>query len=155
MWKKPSMNILSFRLLATFCRSTTYPNIYQTRCSRGCFTNTFIINYLSGCLFTPNLQQIINPKPIELGSWNFEIMFTSNCVSEVRCQVSDVTCCVMSYIFNLNNFIWFCKRNPWIVYQESLNWALDTHVTPTLTKHSKTLARIGNQVWKGQSKITQ
>ena len=48
--------------------------------------------------FPPNLQNIRTPKPEELGSWNFERMFTPHhlwivCqVSGVTCQVSHVRC---------------------------------------------------------------
>ena len=42
--------------------------------------------------FPPNLQDIINPKTLELGSWNFERMFTPHHVSHVRCHVSCVRC---------------------------------------------------------------
>ena len=74
-------------------------------------TPSKLIN-LAGCLFPPNLQPIINPKPIELGSWNFERMFTSNYVSQVRCQVSGVTCCVICFQF---------EQLHMILKEESLN----------------------------------
>ena len=42
--------------------------------------------------FPLNLQHIINPKPLELGSWNFERISTSDHVSHVTCHKSHVTC---------------------------------------------------------------
>ena len=53
--------------------------------------------------FPPNLQHIINPKPLELGSWNFERMFTPHHVSCVICHASHVRChvsCVMFFFFS-------------------------------------------------------
>ena len=40
--------------------------------------------------FPTNLQDIINPKLLELGTWNFRSMFTLHHVSHVKCQVSGV-----------------------------------------------------------------
>ena len=40
------------------------------------------------------LQNIINPKPLELGTWYFETMFITPCVSGVIYHVSHVTCYV-------------------------------------------------------------
>ena len=42
--------------------------------------------------FPPNLQNILTPKPLELRTWNCEIMFTTFCVSRVTCHMSCVTC---------------------------------------------------------------
>ena len=42
--------------------------------------------------FPPNIQDIINPKPLDQGSWIFERMITFHHVSHVTCQVSGVTC---------------------------------------------------------------
>ena len=42
--------------------------------------------------FPPNLLIIITTKPLELGSWNFERMFTPHHVSYVRCHMSGVRC---------------------------------------------------------------
>ena len=38
------------------------------------------------------LQDTFTPKPLELGTWNFERMFTSHHMSRVICHVSRVTC---------------------------------------------------------------
>ena len=49
------------------------------------------IDWLSDWLsdpFPPNLQDIINPKPLELGSWNFH----PHHLSHVTCHVSHVRC---------------------------------------------------------------
>jgi hypothetical protein len=40
------------------------------------------------------LQSIITSKPLELGTWNFDTMFTIPNVSHVTCQTSNVTCYV-------------------------------------------------------------
>ena len=51
-----------------------------------------------------DLQNIITPKPIELGTWYSETMFTPTCVSHVTCHVSHVPChmsqvtCHMSHV---------------------------------------------------------
>ena len=37
------------------------------------------------------LKNSVYPNLLELGSWNFETMFTTACVSHVTCQVSHVT----------------------------------------------------------------
>ena len=50
-----------------------------------------LINSLSDPL-VQNLQDTVNTKLLELGSWNFEKMFTPHHVSHVRCQVSSVRC---------------------------------------------------------------
>ena len=44
--------------------------------------------------FPPDLQNIINPKLLELGSYNFETIFTPTMchLSDVRCHVSGVVC---------------------------------------------------------------
>ena len=42
--------------------------------------------------FPPNLQNIINHKPEELGSWNSERMLTPYNMSHVKCHMSNVTC---------------------------------------------------------------
>ena len=42
--------------------------------------------------FPPNLQDTFTSKPYELGTWNFERMFTSLNVSDVTCHLSCVTC---------------------------------------------------------------
>jgi len=51
-----------------------------------------------------NLQNIVTLKPIELGAWNFETMFTTPSVSHVTRHMSRVTChmwhvtCHMSHV---------------------------------------------------------
>ena len=42
--------------------------------------------------FPPNLQDIINPQPLELGSWNVGRVFTPHHVSHVTCDVSHFAC---------------------------------------------------------------
>ena len=42
--------------------------------------------------FPPNLQNTINPKPFERGTWNFYTMFTTCHVPCVTCHISQVTC---------------------------------------------------------------
>ena len=49
--------------------------------------------------FVQNLQNTVYPKPLDLGSWNVERMFTPPtmcCASRVTRQVSSVTCHVWS-----------------------------------------------------------
>ena len=42
--------------------------------------------------FPPDIQNIINPKLLELENWNFERMFIPHHMSCVMCHVSRVTC---------------------------------------------------------------
>ena len=52
-------------------------------------------------LFWKYLQNSVYPKPLELGCWNFETMFTTPCVSCFTCHVSHVTChvsCVTCHV---------------------------------------------------------
>ena len=70
---------------------------YQTRCSRSWSTNSLVIHYLSHSVMVcgiipPDIHNIINPRPLELDSWNFERMFTPYHVSCVTCHVSRVIC---------------------------------------------------------------
>ena len=63
----------------------------QTRCSRACSLNTFVFHSVCDP-FVQNLQGAVDSKLLDLGSWNFERMFTPNHVSRVTCYVSSVTC---------------------------------------------------------------
>ena len=71
------------------------PSSLQTRCSRGFSTNTplLLINSFTDPI-PSNLLNIIYPKPLKLGTWNFETMFTTPCLSRDKCYVSPVTCFV-------------------------------------------------------------
>ena len=42
--------------------------------------------------FVPNLQNIINTKPLELGTSHFDTMATTPCVSHDTCHMSCVAC---------------------------------------------------------------
>ena len=53
--------------------------------------------------FPPDLQNIIHPKQLELGSWNFEKMFNPHQVSHIRCQVSGVRCQVTGVTCHVSN----------------------------------------------------
>ena len=60
--------------------------------------------------FPPNLQNIINNKPEELGSWNFERMFTPQNLSHVTCRKSGVTChvtCVTGHMSHVTFFFFW------------------------------------------------
>ena len=59
--------------------------------SRGCSTISLVTHSFSQP-FSPNLQNIINHKPEELGSWNFGRMFTPHNMSHVTCRMAHVTC---------------------------------------------------------------
>ena len=54
--------------------------------------------------FPPNLQNINAPKLLDLGTWNFETMFTTSCLSRVMCHMTCFTChmtcftCHMSHV---------------------------------------------------------
>ena len=52
----------------------------------------FIHSLSHWVIFHLNLQDIINPKPLELGTWTFGSMFTLHHVSHITCQVSGVRC---------------------------------------------------------------
>ena len=67
----------------------------QTRCSRSCSTNTSVINSVINSVSAPlwkYLQTIITSKPLKLGTWNYDTMFTVPYVSCVACHMSRVTC---------------------------------------------------------------
>ena len=51
--------------------------------------------------FPPNVQDTFNPKPYELGTLNFERMFTSLNVSHVTCHTSYVTCHMWRVTFHI------------------------------------------------------
>ena len=65
--------------------------IKQPRLHRVCETPLSLTEWVSGP-FPPYLQNITNPKPLELGTWNLETMFTSPNMSHVMCHMSPVTC---------------------------------------------------------------
>ena len=76
--------------------------------------------------FPPNLQNIINYKPEELGSRNFERMFTPHNLSHVTCCMSRVTChmsrvmCHMSHVTCIF-FFTACEAYCWrVCYQRGL-----------------------------------
>ena len=54
-------------------------------------TPLLLINSMSPP-FPPNLQTIITPKPLDLGTWDFYTMFTTPCVPHDTCHMSGVTC---------------------------------------------------------------
>ena len=73
--------------------------------------------------FPPNLQNIKNPKLLELESWNFEKMLPPTMchmshvtchVSHVRCQVSGVRCHVWS-VFSFSFFGQIAGASCWRV----------------------------------------
>ena len=86
----------------------TYPKIANRPSVAGAVLQTppwlihSFIHWLSHP-FPPNLQDIINPKPLELGSWNFACMFTLYHVLYVTCQVSGVRC----HMSGLFSFLFF------------------------------------------------
>ena len=76
-----------------------------TRSSRDCSTNSLVTHRLINWLtepFPPNLQDIINPKTLELGSWSFERMCTPNkChMTHVMCHMSGVTSQFFFFFFS-------------------------------------------------------
>ena len=79
--------------LLKFAFTEIYSTFKQTWCSRGCSTNTFIINSLIKLVKISfrMFQTLSILKAEELGSWNIERMFTHHQVSHVTCQVSRVT----------------------------------------------------------------
>ena len=100
----------------------------------GCSTITSVINSFIHWFsdpFPPNLQNIINHKPEELGSWNFERMFTPHnmsqvtcCMSRVMCHVSHVTCCMSCVTCHV-----LCVTKCWSLLVEGL---LSTGPTPSI-----------------------
>ena len=99
-------------------------------------TASWFVKSVSHCTLwkylPPDIHNIINPKPLELDSWNFERMFTLyhvSCVtwhvSPVTCHVSHVTChvspvtCHMSFVFCL--FLQIGGTSRWrVCYQRGL-----------------------------------
>ena len=60
-----------------------------------------------GVAFPPNLQDIINPNPLELRTWHFKSMFTLHYVSHVTCQVPGVRCQVSHFICQMSHIYIF------------------------------------------------
>ena len=89
--------------------------------------------------FPPNLQDIINDKPLELGSWNFERMFTTHNMSHVTCHMSCVTCHVSHVMCNMSHVT--CHVSHYYYYYNFFFWTkwwslsggglLSTGPTPT------------------------
>ena len=81
-------------------------------------TDSFI-HWVIESSFHLNLQDIINPKPLELGTWTFGSMFTLHHVSHITCQVSGVRCqfsrvtCQMSHVIYFFFFNFFLLRTIW------------------------------------------
>ena len=92
---------------------------YQTRCSLGCSTNSLVIKWLIDSVsdpFPPNIQDIISPKPLELGSWHFERIFIPpHHASHVTCHVSHLTCQVSGVRCHVPCFFSSCffSRTKW------------------------------------------
>ena len=79
--------------------------------------------------FLPNLQNTIHSKPLELGTWHFDKMFTTCQISCVTCQKSHVTCHISHVTCHVShvacNMYFFCLQiggsNRWrVCYQWSL-----------------------------------
>ena len=68
--------------------------------------------------FAHNLQYIINPKLLELGSWNFERNSTPQKVSHVRSHMSGVTCQMSCVRFHKYTFFFLIKW--WSQFVEGL-----------------------------------
>ena len=88
--------------------------------------------------FPPNLQGINNPKPLELGSWQFEIIFPPSCVTcQVSCviwQVSHVRCHMSGVIFSSSSFGQSGGASCWrVCYQ----WRLPCLVFGCIDKFSQ------------------
>ena len=56
-------------------------------------------------LFSINLQNPITPKPLELGTWNFDTIFVTSYVSGVRCHMSHVRCHVSGLTLYIHIYI--------------------------------------------------
>ena len=77
--------------------------------------------------FPPNLQNMINPKPQELGGWNLERILNPHNMSLVTCHVSHVTCHLSRFTFRMShltcNFFFRqrCGAYRWkVCYQQGL-----------------------------------
>ena len=79
--------------------------IYQTRCSRAVLQTPSSLIDKASHPFPPNLQNSITPKPLELGTWNIDTMFTTCHMSCVTCNIfvsssfSFINICIFFYIF--------------------------------------------------------
>ena len=88
--------------------------IWHTRCSRGCHTNSFVINSLRHLLSHPlrkYLQNTFSPKPRTLKFWTnayFPILVTC-CVSRVICHMSCVTSHLSSHVSYVDFKVWCDK----------------------------------------------
>ena len=70
--------------------------------------------------FPPHLQYIKNPKPLELGTWNFHTMFTTCHVSCVKCHMSNVTCHLPHVYISHVFFLYYYLTNWWSWFEEGL-----------------------------------
>ena len=52
-------------------------------------------------------HDIITPKLLELGTWNYETTFATSCVSRVTCYVPHVACHVLNVTFHNKIYIYF------------------------------------------------
>ena len=88
----PSASLEGF-LQTTLVSFLCFPIIINRSCVTRAVLQTppLLINWLSNP-FWKYLQNTFTPKPWELGSWHFEVRFTSPLQSCVMCHMSCVTC---------------------------------------------------------------
>ena len=55
--------------------------------------------------FCPDVQNIITPNQLKLGTWTFDTLFTATCVSCDKCHMSHVTCQVSGVICQVSHVI--------------------------------------------------
>ena len=121
-----------FKNFWEICMNQTV-DIYQTWCSRGCSINSFVIYSLIRWSFCSESSKHC---PEELGSWNFERIFTPplcvtchiSCVMchvlGVRCQVSRVRCHVsgVTYYTKKNIIFYFLFLFFFVKVVELVGW---------------------------------
>ena len=65
--------------------------------------------------FPPDLQKIINPKPLELETWHFERMFTPHHVLHVICHLSYITC----HVSPVTSHMSFFQKNTFFLFKKN------------------------------------
>ena len=95
-WQKNDLFLdIQKKMSTSWLIKITCTLFWQTPCKWGCSTYRFLIQSFTDRVshpFPPDIENIINPKPLKLLSWHFERLFTPHHVSCVTCHVSAAMC---------------------------------------------------------------
>ena len=106
-------------------------NYYQTRCSRGCSTNTFVINSVSESAFSSKSPKYHKSQIVRAGELKFWENVSPHNIWHVTCHVSRVTCHVSQDMCHMSIFYYlsFFPRTKW--WSLSVEGLLSTGPTPS------------------------